>query len=65
MYKDLMRIYLTQGEGEQEIHMEVYVSEKLANKMGDLRKANPQRWENRDFELLSEAKKILFGEENI
>lgn len=59
MCKDLIKIYLTQGEGEQEIYMQVYVSEELANKMGDLRKANPQRWENRDFELLAEAKKCL------
>ena len=65
MNKPFMEVYLTQGEGEQEIHMQVCISEKLANTMGELRKANPQKWANRDFELLFEAKKILFGEEKI
>ena len=59
MNKPLMEVYLTQGEGEQEVYIQVIVSEKLANKMGDLRKANPQRWKNRDFDLLKQAKKEL------
>lgn len=59
MSKDTILACLRQGEGPQEIIMEVEISVKLADKMGEIRSRNPQEWEYNDFNLLFKAKEEL------
>ena len=59
MSKDKIIACLRQGEGPQEIIMEVEMSVKLADKMGEIRSRNPQEWEYNDFNLLFKAKEEL------
>ena len=59
MEKKLIDIDLIQGEGENQMQMYVDITIELAEKMGEIRSRDPQKWVNRDFDLLDEAKKEL------
>lgn len=57
MEKDMVAVYLTQGEGLQETRMCLELDKTIADKMGEIRSRDPQKWQNRDLDLLDEAEK--------
>lgn len=59
MSKKIVAVYLTQGEGLQEIRMCLELDKTVADKMGEIRSRDPQRWEKRDLDLLDQAEKEL------
>jgi hypothetical protein len=55
MNNELKDVYLTQGEG----HWAMSLNEATIEMMSAIRKENPDKWENRDLDLLEEAVKRL------
>ena len=55
MNEEKQVIYLEQGP----LHMAVQVTESELTAMQQLRESEPQKWEGKELELLSEAKKSL------
>ena len=59
MEENFVTIYLTQGEGENEIRMCFEMTKTLADKMGEIRGRDPRKWDKRELDLLEEAEKEL------
>ena len=60
MNNEKIHLYLRQGEGKDYIHMSADVPKELADRMAELREQDPQKWHNRDLDLLKEAQKELY-----
>lgn len=59
MNKDWMQVYLRQGDGQDELSIAIMISPELDSKMNEIRGCNPQKWENKDLDLMKEAEKLL------
>lgn len=59
MSKDKIIACLRQGEGPQEMIMELEMPKVVADKIGEIRKRNPKKWEHREWDLMDEAEKEL------
>ena len=51
--------------GEETVEVEVELTEEEIAKMKDLQEQDPMRWENNDYELVKEAKRLLGKKQNI
>ena len=59
MNKDWMQVYLRQGDGQDELSIAIMISPELDSKMNEIRGRNPQKWENKDLDLMKEAETEL------
>ena len=55
MSKDWTKVYLRQEDGQEEICIAIEISRELERKMNEIRGLNPEKWENKDWDLLREA----------
>ena len=55
MSKDWTKVYLRQEDGQEEICIAIEISRELEHKMNEIRGLNPEKWENKDWDLLREA----------
>lgn len=55
MNNELVTVWLHQGEGKDEIYMSIMMQKEVADMMGKIRSEDPEKWENKDFDLHTEA----------
>ena len=59
MSEDMIIACLRQGEGQQEMIMELEMPKVVADKIGEIRKRNPKMWEHKEWDLMDEARRSL------
>lgn len=64
MDKQLKKVYLSQGEGSDEIYMAIRLPEDIISKMAEIRRSDPKKWLNRELNLLRLAEEKLKNQES-
>lgn len=59
MNDNMKMVDLKQGEGAEQIVINMIISQAVLDKMNELRSHNPKTWRNRDLDLLEEAERLL------
>lgn len=55
MDKEMIQVYLRQGEGEHECYMGIKLEPEIIERMNQIRAKDVKLWEHRDVELMVKA----------